>query len=183
LSDFCIDHGAIVPGIAQLLFEQYRRGEMLLPVYLRLGGFGDISSSAHAHAIREEAKRAEKQNARCVEHPDMSPGGVGCERQDAMGEIRYPIPISGFSGWMLRFLCKAVKQCLFRLVLLFGGPILSGLCAFSFFASGDGGNYIADYRFVLSKGFAAGRTDGNMLLEPSLLVIGEVARGRSSAEL
>lgn len=84
---------------------------------------------------------------------------------------------------MLLSLCKAVKECLFCLALLFGGPSLSRLYVFRFFASGDGGNYIADYRFVLSKGFAAGRTDGKVLPQPFLLVVGEVARGRSGTEL
>jgi len=43
---------------------------------------------------------------------------------------------------------------------------------FWFFAGGAGGNYITDYRFVLPKGLAAGCTDGEMLLQPFLLVIG-----------
>ena len=136
----------------------------------------------HAHAVSEETERTEEQNAGRVEHPDMPPGGLGCEWQDAMGETRCPVPISGFSGWMLLFPCKAVKQCLFGLVVLFGGPILGWLYVFRFFASGDGGNHIADYRFVLSQGFPARRTDGKVLPQPFLLVIGEIARGRSGAE-
>jgi hypothetical protein len=42
----------------------------------------------------------------------------------------------------------------------------------SFFAGGDRGNYIVDYRFVLSKDFTAGRTDSKVLLQPFLLDFG-----------
>ena len=76
---------------------------------------------------------------------------------------------------MLLFTCQSVKQCLFSLFLLFVGPSVGGRYVFRFFAGGDGGdggNYIVDYRLVLSKGFPARRTEGKVLLQTFLLVIG-----------
>jgi hypothetical protein len=84
---------------------------------------------------------------------------------------------------MLLFTLQAIEQCSFSLFLLFLRPSLSWLYVFKFFAGSDGGNYITDNRFVLSKGFPARRTNRKMLPQPSLLVTGEVARGRSGAEL
>jgi hypothetical protein len=73
---------------------------------------------------------------------------------------------------MLLFTCQSVEQCLFSLFLLFLGPSLGWLPVLRFFARCDGRNYIADYRFVLPKGSAARRTNGQVLLQPFLLVVG-----------
>jgi hypothetical protein len=57
---------------------------------------------------------------------------------------------------------EAVEQCLFRLFL---GPIArSRRYVSGRFAGGDRGNHITDYRFILPKRFAAGRTNGKVLL-------------------
>jgi len=70
---------------------------------------------------------------------------------------------------MLLFIRQAVEQRLFSLFLLFLGPSLR--CMFGFFAGRDGGNYVANYRLVLPKGFPAGCTRGKMLLQAFLLVV------------
>jgi len=65
---------------------------------------------------------------------------------------------------------QAVEEGFFRLFL---GPFAnSRRYVFRRFAGGDSGNHITDYRFVLPKRFAAGRTNGKVRLQPFLLVIG-----------
>ena len=87
-----------------------------------------------------------------------------------MGEIRRTVSAIGPISWVLFLTGQTVEECFFRLFLR---PIASSRrYVFRRFAGGDGGNYIADYRFVLPKRFAAGRTNGKVLLQPFLLVIG-----------
>ena len=162
LSNFRTRDLAVVAGIAQLFFKRglNRAGLVLDGLWSR--GFDDFSRPTHADAVGEETDGHKKQNSGGIEHPDVPPCGVAREWEDAMWEIRRTVSAIGPISSVLFLTGQAVEECFLRLFLR---PIASRRrYGFRRFAGGDRGNHVTDYRFVLPKRFAAGRTNGKVLL-------------------
>src|SRR5258708_2770821 len=85
-----------------------------------------------------------------------------------------------FVGLVPLLLCQTLEESLLSLFLR---PGRARFCILRLFVGCNRGNRLADHRFVLPEGFAARLANGKMLLQPLLLFLSQLARGRNGTEL
>src|ERR1700739_1889356 len=98
LSDFRARDLAVMAGIAQLFFKRGLSRARHALGGLWCGGVNGFSRPTHTDAVSEETDGHKKQNSGGVEHPDVPPGGIAGEGEDATGEIRRTVAAIGPIG-------------------------------------------------------------------------------------